>query len=152
MRKFTVLVLVLSLVLGCLAGCVPQDSSNPTEIRGSQKGTDESQKPSEKAPQKASERATEPKTEKPTDPPAHVHNYSAATCTTPATCSCGKTDGSPLGHDWRDATSCGPRTAESLVEEFRAAGFPGERATISWQQFEDRAASGPGPSRGRSTR
>jgi hypothetical protein len=28
-----------------------------------------------------------------------------------------------------------------LAEEFRAAGFPGELAAISWQAFEDRAVT-----------
>ena len=31
-----------------------------------------------------------------------------------------------------------------LAEEFRAAGFPGETATIPWQQFEDRAVTWTG--------
>lgn len=34
----------------------------------------------------------------------HVHEYSIATCLNAATCECGKTSGSPLGHDYLDAT------------------------------------------------
>ena len=33
-------------------------------------------------------------------PPVHTHSYSAATCTTPPTCSCGATSGTALGHSW----------------------------------------------------
>lgn len=36
--------------------------------------------------------------------PTHTHSYSAATCTKPATCSCGATSGSALGHRFSDAT------------------------------------------------
>lgn len=32
----------------------------------------------------------------------HVHKYTQATCTMPATCSCGKTDGHALGHDYQN--------------------------------------------------
>jgi len=32
----------------------------------------------------------------------------------------------------------------SLAQEFRHAGFPGETATIRWQQFEDRAVTWTG--------
>lgn len=39
------------------------------------------------------------------------HEFSAATCTTPATCSkCGESNGEPLGHDWVDATCTEPKT------------------------------------------
>ena len=34
--------------------------------------------------------------------------------------------------------------ARGLADEFRAAGFPGETATISWQAFEDRAITWSG--------
>ena len=40
---------------------------------------------------------TKPETTKPTTP-THTHNYSKATCTEPAKCSCGATSGSALGH------------------------------------------------------
>ena len=33
------------------------------------------------------------------------------------------------------------RERRGLADEFRAASFPGETATISWQQFEDRAVT-----------
>ncbi len=52
---------------------------------------------------------TEPSTEPPTEPP-HVHSFSAATCTAPRTCSCGATEGSANGHNWKDATYTSPKT------------------------------------------
>lgn len=43
--------------------------------------------------------------------PSHTHNYKAATCTAPKTCtSCGATQGSANGHDWKDATCTAPKT------------------------------------------
>ena len=39
------------------------------------------------------------------------HNWSAATCTAPKTCSkCGETEGKELGHSWGDATCTAPKT------------------------------------------
>ena len=56
----------------------------------------------------SAEPATEP-TEPPTEPP-HIHNFRAATCTEPRTCSCGATEGSANGHRWQDATCSEPKT------------------------------------------
>ena len=44
----------------------------------------------------------------PTEPP-HIHNFRAATCTEPRTCSCGATEGSANGHRWQDATCSEPK-------------------------------------------
>ena len=44
------------------------------------------------------------------NPPPHTHSYSDATCTAPAKCSCGATNGSALGHKWQDATCKAPKT------------------------------------------
>ena len=52
---------------------------------------------------------TNPATEPSTEPP-HTHNFSAATCTAPKTCSCGTTEGKPNGHNWKDATCSDPKT------------------------------------------
>ncbi len=40
----------------------------------------------------------------------HVHLYTPANCTKPATCACGKTDGKALGHMWDKATCKAPKT------------------------------------------
>ena len=38
----------------------------------------------------------------------HVHAFNDATCTTPATCECGETEGAPLGHSFTDGKcACG---------------------------------------------
>jgi len=49
---------------------------------------------------------------------------------------------SGVGLQVADRVSVGE--TRSLAEEFRAAGFPGENATIPWQQFEDRAVTWTG--------
>ena len=40
----------------------------------------------------------------------HVHNYSKATCTQASVCSCGATNGAPLGHKWKSATCQTPKS------------------------------------------
>ncbi len=49
--------------------------------------------------------------------PVHEHDWQAASCTEPATCSdCGQTQGDPLGHNWLDATCTEPRTCSVCGE------------------------------------
>lgn len=43
----------------------------------------------------------------------HAHNFSAATCTSPKTCSCGATEGIAKGHTWKAATCKKPKTCTS---------------------------------------
>lgn len=50
----------------------------------------------------------------PTDAPSatdHVHSFSDATCTEPGKCDCGATEGTALGHDYKDGvcTRCGEK-------------------------------------------
>ena len=47
---------------------------------------------------------------KPSNNNPHIHTYSKATCTKPATCSCGATTGSALGHTWKSANCKTPKT------------------------------------------
>ncbi len=44
---------------------------------------------------------------------SHTHSYSKATCTNPATCSCGATSGSALGHTWKSANCKTPKTCST---------------------------------------
>lgn len=37
-----------------------------------------------------------------TSMPTHTHTFADATCTKPKTCSCGETEGAPLGHNYKD--------------------------------------------------
>lgn len=47
----------------------------------------------------------------PSEPTLCDHNYAAATCTTPKTCTiCGVTAGDATGHDWKKATCTQPKT------------------------------------------
>ncbi len=55
------------------------------------------------------------------DVPTHTHSFSQATCTKPATCSCGETQGTALGHSFSQATctepakcSCGETQGNAL--------------------------------------
>ena len=43
----------------------------------------------------------------------HTHNYAPATCTTPAVCSCGMTQGIVNGHSWKPATCTAPKTCST---------------------------------------
>lgn len=50
-------------------------------------------------------------TDKIADQPDHVHSWTTATCTMPATCStCGTTNGNALGHTWIAATCTSAKT------------------------------------------
>ena len=40
----------------------------------------------------------------------HTHSWSDPTCTEPAKCECGETQGEALGHTWADATCVAPKT------------------------------------------
>ncbi len=59
----------------------------------------------------------------------HVHNYSAASCTSPKTCSCGKTAGTALGHSYSSAnctspkicSRCGATSGSALGHNFQNA-------------------------------
>ena len=47
----------------------------------------------------------------------HIHDFHAATCTSPKTCViCSLTDGNPLGHTWMDATCIAPQTCSICNE------------------------------------
>lgn len=75
-----------------------------------------------------------------TEHTAHEHNYSAASCTAPATCSiCGATTGEALGHGEADADGkcpiCGEDLAAPMLEEtFAIAASKGSLAdkVITW--------------------
>ena len=46
----------------------------------------------------------------------HTHVWSDATCTEPAKCECGETNGEALGHTWVDATCTAPKTCSVCGE------------------------------------
>jgi len=47
---------------------------------------------------------------------SHTHSYSNATCTAPAKCSCGATNGSALGHKFNAATCTAPKKCKTCGE------------------------------------
>jgi len=83
-----------------------QSTTEPATEPATQPTTEPATEP---ATQPTTEPATEPATQPTTEPP-HIHNFSAATCTEPKTCSCGATDGEPNGHSWKDTTCLEPQT------------------------------------------
>lgn len=92
-----------------LQNCEVEKHSNKTEL--------ESTAPTgEAANTPTTESSTVPNTEPataPTTEPPHTHSFSAATCTTPKTCSCGATEGEPNGHNWKDANCTTPKSCTS---------------------------------------
>ena len=59
---------------------------------------------------------TEPAAIPITEPP-HTHIFSAATCTTPKTCSCGETEGDKADHSWTAATCTAPQKCRTCSAE-----------------------------------
>lgn len=76
------------------------------------KNSNVTSKPTTSKPEEASKTSETPKPDQQSKPsnPTHSHSYSPETCTTPAKCSCGVTQGSALGHKWSDATCKSPKT------------------------------------------
>ena len=68
-----------------------------------------------------------------TTAPVHTHNYSDATCTKPATCSCGATKGSALGHDYAGATCTNPGTCKTC----------GAKGTMLPHDYDDATCTKP---------
>lgn len=95
-------------------------TQTPTQMSTEKPMEKPTEKPTVASTQAPTQKPTEKPTEKPTDPP-HTHSFSAATCTKPKTCSCGKTEGVATGHSYVDGTcsTCGASdpdyTSETLV-------------------------------------
>ena len=67
-----------------------------------------------------------------TGAPSHSHSFSAATCTTPKTCSCGATEGKAKGHTWAAATCTSPKTCTTCkVTEGSAKAHSWKNATYT---------------------
>ena len=62
----------------------------------------------------------------------HTHSFSAATCTEAKRCSCGTTEGEPLGHQWKNATCESAKTCSVCgATEGSAAGHSWKDATCT---------------------
>ena len=80
-------------------------SSSSKPVSSSSKPTSTTTKPVSSSTSSSSTTTT-----KPTEKPTHTHNFTNATCTTPATCtSCGVTKGTVANHNYKDGhcTYCG---------------------------------------------
>ena len=85
-----------------LKNCEVEKQTNQTELESTAPTNETTTTPT-------TEHTTAPTTAPTTEPP-HTHIFSAATCTTPKTCSCGATEGEANGHNWKDATCSDPKT------------------------------------------
>ncbi len=63
--------------------------------------------------------------------PSHEHCFSDATCTAPATCACGATEGEPLGHSFSQATCTAPATCVCGATEGTPLGHSFSQATCT---------------------
>lgn len=54
----------------------------------------------------------------------HTHNFAAATCTQPKKCACGSTEGSPLGHSYKDGACvrCKAKDSDHITPIAKKAG------------------------------
>ena len=90
---------------------LPQQASSPTVDATTNTNTNAVEEtkptPSESNPAASSTSATEA---------PHTHDFAAATCTSPKTCSCGVTEGKAVGHQWKDATCSEPKTCSVCNE------------------------------------
>ena len=151
MKKVFSLVLALILLLSlCACGQDDTQTTNPSSSSqvttgnteastgNTENSTDNTEASSEATQTPTDDSTTPPTTEEPTTPPttegpttppatqpaACSHNWKAATCTAPKTCSkCGATEGSAAGHSWSNATCTAPKTcAKCGATEGNAAG------------------------------
>lgn len=114
------IMLAMSLMLTACGGKTETETSvsgNTSEI--AEEEISETNEKTEETEEKDENEETEEPTEevKPTEEPAsteepvHTHTWSKATCTSPKTCSCGETSGSPLGHSFSNGkcSRCGAK-------------------------------------------
>jgi len=120
------------------------NTENPTDgTEGTQPPTDEPTTPPTDEPttpptQAPTEAPTTPPTQAPTEAPTTPpttcsHNWKAATCTAPKTCSkCGATEGNAAGHSWKDATCTAAKTCTKCgTTEGNAVGHSWNNATCT---------------------
>lgn len=120
-RNIIIAVIVAILIIaGIITGIVifnkPVETDEPTtKTIVVDEPTEETEEPTtSEEPEETEEPKEEVKpTEEPasTEEPTHTHKWSKATCTSPKTCSCGETSGSPLGHSFSNGkcSRCGAK-------------------------------------------
>ena len=118
------LCLIVLLALTACGGAPGKDITDETKtnISTTQNSVAESQDTAKETTGTESQGAAEEAPNTESQAPVHTHDYSAATCTTAATCSCGAENGSALGHSWSETTCtaakkcsrCGKTDGEAL--------------------------------------
>ena len=124
MKKLLTLLVAAALVFS-FAACSPDEKPEenpPAKTEEKLENTEKTEIPTEDTentePEKTEPEKTEPEKTEPvsktqipakTEKTEHTHSFSAATCTSPAKCSCGQTKGKALGHKWTDATCKSPK-------------------------------------------
>ncbi|MBQ7970899.1 MAG: TM2 domain-containing protein, partial [Clostridia bacterium] len=75
---------------------------------------EEKEESSKEEPQKQEQQPQKQETPKQeTTVETHTHSFAAATCIAAKSCSCGVTEGEPLGHEWKSATCTAPKTCKT---------------------------------------
>lgn len=69
--------------------------------------------------------------------PTHYHYFSSPTCTQPGRCSCGATDGSPLGHDYSggECRRCGAKDPSFVMPTITVPYLP---ETYSYYSYDNK--------------
>ncbi len=76
------------------------EATDTTSTSAVTESSTHSQKPTQYQTQKQTQAQTQKQTQNYTQAPTHAHVFSKATCTEPAKCVCGQTNGSALGHNY----------------------------------------------------
>lgn len=85
------------------------DSTESTESPESTESTESTESNNTSPPDKEEQPDEETITTQ-ENPPSHTHSFISATCIAPKTCSCGATEGSAIGHNWKEASCSNPKT------------------------------------------
>ncbi|MBE6798493.1 MAG: hypothetical protein E7525_01765 [Ruminococcaceae bacterium] len=123
MKKLLVIATVLTLILSVCA-CKNDEATSNSDVTANTESTAStastvSNTTSEVTPssdtQNTSSEASSVSSDATVSKPIHVHNFSEATCKSPAKCSCGKTQGEPLEHIFTEAVCilCGYQSVNS---------------------------------------
>ncbi len=82
----------------------------------------QTQQQTQKQTQAQSQKPTQRQPQNFTQQPTHTHVFSKATCTEPARCSCGQTNGTALGHNYVKfkCTRCGDEQNLSAIEKLKS--------------------------------
>ncbi len=103
MKKLITLLCVITLLFG-LCACSAKSGDNIS-------GDDHIPSLPQSSDSQGSQFSSEPYlTVEPENTASHTHKFDNATCTQPAKCSCGKTNGKAAGHKWTAATCKAPKT------------------------------------------